>query len=73
MRLAGIDAPELRGPCAEAGRAAQEGLRALLPDSVRLVDMKRDKYGGRVVAAVRLADGSRLQPGGEAWFRACGK
>lgn len=61
VRLAGIDAPELRGACeAEraAARAAQAWLDArLVGASVRLVDVRFDKYGGRVLARVLDAEG----------------
>ncbi len=56
VRLAGIDAPELRGKCAEE-RARAEAARAFLArlaegKSVRLTEVARDKFGGRVVAHV---------------------
>jgi endonuclease YncB( thermonuclease family) len=63
VRLAGIDAPELAGACAEERRLAglaRERLAALLGRGpVRLADIQRDKYGGRVVAEVLLVDGRR--------------
>lgn len=56
VRLAGIDAPELRGKCAEERQRA-EAARAYLArlaegKSVRLTEVARDKFGGRVVAHV---------------------
>ena len=63
VRLAGIDAPELAGACPEERRLAglaRKRLAALLGRGpVRLADIQRDKYGGRVVAEVLLADGRR--------------
>ena len=56
VRLEGVDAPELRGAC-EAERAAARAARAWLDAqlagaAVRLVDVRFDKYGGRVLARV---------------------
>ena len=63
VRLAGIDAPEMVGGCPEERRLAElarDRLAALLGGGpVRLADIQRDKYGGRVVAEVLLADGRR--------------
>ena len=61
VRLAGIDAPELRGRCA-AEAAQAERARARLADLVagarlRLVDVHYGKYAGRVVARVLTEDG----------------
>ncbi len=58
IRIRDIDAPELRGDCPEAGAASRDHLIHLLgsiPVSVR--DIKHDKYGGRVDAAIALPDG----------------
>ena len=61
VRLAGIDAPELNGGCAEERRLAQFARTALDdaigPGPIRLVNIRHDKYGGRVIADVLLADG----------------
>ncbi len=61
VRLAGIDAPELNGGCAEerrlAGMAKLAFSHALGSGPVWLADIRRDKYGGRVVAEVMLSDG----------------
>lgn len=35
-------------------------MASLLADNVSLIEVRRDKYGGRVVAGVRLADGEDL-------------
>lgn len=55
VRLAGIDAPELRGGCADerllAGRAKAKAAE-LAGWRVRLRDLAFDKYGGRMVARV---------------------
>ena len=76
VRLAGIDAPELAGACAEERRLAElarQRLAALLRlGPIRLADIQRDKYGGRVVAEVLLADGrgasaAMLAVGAAAW------
>jgi endonuclease YncB( thermonuclease family) len=56
VRLAGIDAPELHARCAaeRAGaEAARSALAALVEGrSVRLTDVRPDKYFGRVVARI---------------------
>jgi endonuclease YncB( thermonuclease family) len=60
VRLRGIDAPELKGACAQErmqAEAAREALRAVLSQGVvGLSDVTIDKYGGRVLAnaATRL-------------------
>lgn len=56
VRLAGIDAPEIKGKCAEE-RASAERARAYLAaltrsGRVRLTGISSDKYGGRVIAHV---------------------
>ncbi len=63
VRLRGIDAPELKSRCAairSAAEQAQSTLTNLLNASpvVALTDISGDKYYGRVVAALTLADGS---------------
>lgn len=61
VRLGGVDAPELRGGC-DAKRAlavrARDELAAMVQEAfVRLYDIEKDKYGGRVVARVEtMAD-----------------
>lgn len=54
VRLRGIDAPEMKGACAEEFRMAEashEALRALLADGdVTIFSIGPDKYNGRVVA-----------------------
>ncbi|MFN3076542.1 MAG: thermonuclease family protein [Alphaproteobacteria bacterium] len=61
VRLRDIDAPELRGACEaerEAALAAHDHLAALLGSGpVQVSAIGRDKYGGRVDAAVRLPSG----------------
>ena len=56
VRLAGVDAPELRGKCAvEKVRAlaAREALARLVGDGpVTLSGIESDKFGGRVLARV---------------------
>jgi len=57
VRIAGIDAPELHGQCAEEIRraeAATEALaRLLTAGRAEILDIRPDKYNGRVVARVR--------------------
>lgn len=54
VRLRGIDAPEIKGACAEETRMAEsasEALRAQLADGdVTIFNIGPDKYNGRVVA-----------------------
>ena len=61
VRLAGIDAPELRGRCAEEiarAERAKARLAALLAGGrLELVDIRYGKYAGRVVARVLNEDG----------------
>lgn len=58
VRLRGLNAPELHGPCAEAGRAARERLARLVGTGpVTLARVGHDKYGGRIDAVLLLADG----------------
>jgi endonuclease YncB( thermonuclease family) len=59
VRLARINAPEMRGHCAretELAGAARSRLTALLksPEPVLLSEVRPDKYFGRVVADVRV-------------------
>ena len=65
VRLAGIDAPELRGRCdgeiALAGRARDRLTELLAGGSARLDDVRHDKYGGRVRA--RVLDGNGVDVG----------
>jgi endonuclease YncB( thermonuclease family) len=64
VRLAGVDAPEIRRPdCAaerERGAAAMAFVAALAPADVTLLELEHDKYGGRVVARLILPDGRDL-------------
>ncbi len=70
VRLAGIDAPELRGKCARE-RALAERARAYLLARlggedrawVRLRDIRYGKYAGRVLARVETAGGEDLGRG----------
>ncbi len=54
VRLRGIDAPEIKGACAEEARMAEtatEALRAQLADGdIAIFNIGPDKYNGRVVA-----------------------
>jgi endonuclease YncB( thermonuclease family) len=64
VRLAGINAPELRGDCDAERRlaaAARDYLAVLLTGAtVSLRDIAYDKYGGRVVAQVTDSAGHDL-------------
>jgi endonuclease YncB( thermonuclease family) len=64
VRLAGIDAPELKGECESErarARAAREYLeRAVAGGPVMLGQIRYEKYAGRVMAKVATADGADL-------------
>lgn len=64
VRLVGADAPEMHGACIPERDAAQRARAALArltaPGRVTLEDIRPDKYGGRVLARVRAADGRDL-------------
>ena len=49
LRLYGINAPEVRGPSRESGKASADALRGLIADSpdviVQTVKDRREKYG----------------------------
>jgi micrococcal nuclease len=58
VRIRDIDAPELKGDCPEAAVVSREALSRLLGRGpVTLTNIKHDKYGGRIDAALRLPDG----------------
>lgn len=61
VRLAGIDAPELRGRCAgeiaQAERAKARLAALLSGNRLLLADVRYGKYAGRVVARVLTEDG----------------
>ena len=61
VRLAGIDAPELRGRCdgetALAVQARDRLAELLAAGTARLDDIRHDKYGGRVRARVLDGEG----------------
>jgi micrococcal nuclease len=64
VRLLGIDTPEKRGRCSEerARAAAAEDLTRNLVNGreVQLRDIRHDKYGGRILARIEMADGTDL-------------
>lgn len=63
VRLTGIDAPELKGRCAaerERALAAKDFLARSAGSDVLLDNVSWEKYGGRVRANVRTADGADL-------------
>ncbi len=61
VRIRGVDAPELRGRCAEeraaALRAREVLLRFVADGQVSLVEISGDKYFGRVIADLVTPDG----------------
>lgn len=66
VRLRGVDAPELYRPKCKTekilARSAKASVNASTPvgSTVRLTQITRDKYGGRVVAYVQTNDGENL-------------
>ena len=63
VRVEGVDTPEIRGRCEGEKRkavAARDFVRKQVGKRVTLVDVKKGKYAGRVVARIRLADGTDL-------------
>lgn len=63
VRIQGVDTPELRGKCAgekRKARAARDFVKGRVGKRVMLLNVKKGKYAGRVVARVRLADGTDL-------------
>ncbi|SFB54319.1 Endonuclease YncB, thermonuclease family [Rhizobium sp. NFR07] len=65
VRIRGIDAPELKSKCEAsrlAGLDAQHALEALAAHShrIQLTRISGDKYFGRIVADVILADGKNV-------------
>lgn len=62
VRLRGIDAPELRSRCDGERRAAKRAMDALsklvsTSPGLSLANISGDKYYGRVLADIQLADG----------------
>ena len=63
VRLRGVDTPEIRGKCdeeKELAKAARDFVRKVIGKKVTLINVKNGKYAARVVANIRLADGSDL-------------
>jgi endonuclease YncB( thermonuclease family) len=65
VRIAGIDAPEMKARCARErtlALAARDALsrRAAAGSTVRLMNVHADKYGGRVIARVLGPSGADL-------------
>ena len=63
VRVEGVDTPEIRGKCEKEKRkavAARDFVRQRVGKRVVLENVRKGKYAGRVVARVRLADGSDL-------------
>lgn len=64
VRLAGIDTPELKGECESErarARAARDYLERLIAGGpLTLVQIRYEKYAGRVMAHVTASDGADL-------------
>ena len=63
VRVEGVDTPEIRGKCEGEKRkavAARDFVRKQVGKRITLVNVKKGKYAGRVVARIRLADGTDL-------------
>lgn len=65
VRLKGIDTPELKGTCQQEkdlAIKAKDLVAGTLAegDTIQLLDVEPDKYGGRVVARVQTASGRDL-------------
>jgi micrococcal nuclease len=63
VRIRGIDAPEMRGRCAEEkalAAAARDLLAEIAGPVVAIGNVENDKYGGRVVADIRSGTGVDL-------------
>ena len=63
VRLRGIDTPEIRARCDleySLAITVRDYVRLLIGQRVLLTDVQRDRYGGRVVANVWLANGLDL-------------
>lgn len=63
VRVQGVDTPELRGKCDGEKRkavAARDFVSERVGKRVTLVNVRKGKYAGRVVARIRLADGTDL-------------
>lgn len=67
VRLAGVDAPELKGRCPRERELAQTAKSYIVTQvagqEVRLFDVHLDKYGGRVIARVETPRGENLSSG----------
>lgn len=57
LRVLGINARELTQP---GGPEARDNLTAIIGPTVTLTSIKPDKYGGRMLAFITLADGTDL-------------
>jgi len=65
VRLAGVDAPELRGKCPEEriqAQAAAAHLQSLEGTQISLTNIQSDKFGGRVLADVFHTEMGALGP-----------
>ena len=63
VRVDGVDTPEIRGRCEKEIRmaiAARDFVREKAGEKIALLNVKRGKYAGRVIADVQLANGKDL-------------
>ena len=64
IRLRGVDTPEMNGRCPRESALARKARRftqdALRRGAISLTDIRRGKYGGRVVARIANARGEDL-------------
>ena len=63
VRVRGVDTPEMRTSCDEERRQAIRALQfveAAAVKGLRIDDVEDDKFAGRVLATVIMADGTRL-------------
>jgi len=57
FRISGIDTPETEGATKQMGQIAKTYLeRTLIRDTLTIASIKKDKYGGRYDAIVRIGD-----------------
>ena len=63
VRVVGVDTPEIRGKCPSEKTLALEArdfVREIIGQEVILTGVKHGLYAGRVIARVRLSDGTDL-------------
>ena len=61
IRIAGIDAPEMKGKCEKERTLAEEArqtvIRLLSDNQIQIYNIRLEKYAGRVMAQVQTAGG----------------